>query len=317
MKRRAFLIAALSAAVCAADGVRMASEDYVTNLVAAISGVADVLALNTNAYLAVSNQNLQIVFRGTNGTEEVVYSWDAIAANRAIAANAAATTNLAAQVARKIETPASWASFAASGATNDQYAVLLDRPSVVFTDGTVQWTSVSNYFFLTAHDGFYTASGSSSQFRIGTDADDWFGLEVTASYLVDILPNSISIVSNIVTVGVLYDQSYDAEDPHVYFTPTLGSDFTELDSGVSWAQVSTNYIATISGIADTYPAGFFKVKAMHAGGAVFRSTVPVFAEGYRVEKNGAYIDTKQPDSVITVTQGGKQYKFFAQEVVAE
>ncbi|MBR2938701.1 MAG: hypothetical protein IKC15_02430 [Kiritimatiellae bacterium] len=314
--------AALSAAVEYTDNQISPVQDSVSalndrldnaeaNIDSAIQDALDLYILNTNASITVSNRVIRVIEHdgGTNivrytGVDIAAYSAATNALNEAIAA-------LRALLATKIDSPANWADFAATGLTNGSDTVMLDRGSVTLTDGTVTWTPVGGYYFMT---GSATASGNSSQFRIGTDADDWFGLEVSAAYLAKILPNSIQVSPTTVTLGTAFDPSYLTEAPHVYFTPSLGLDFEELESGVAWSQAGTNYVATVSGIADTYPSGFFRLKAMRSGGVIMRSTLPILPEGYRVEKSGAYVDTVQPDSVITVTVGGKSYKVIGEEV---
>lgn len=292
----------------ALEDARQAATNYTD---AAVEEALNLYILNTNAQIVVSNETLK-VWEMLDDTNALRYTGIG-SASFASATNSLSSSlsSLSSLVSRKIESPSHWADFAASGATNAQDTVMLDRGSVTFTDGTVTWTAQGGYYFLTGHA---TARGSSSQFRIGADADDWFGLEVVASYLADIDPNSINVGTTTVTVGTAFDDAYLAEAPHVYFTESLGLDFVELEGGVSWAQSGNNYVATISGIADVYPSGFFRLKAQKGGGAIMRSTMPILPEGYRVENGGVYVDTVQPDSVITIQSGGKTYKVIAEEV---
>lgn len=296
------------------------------------SGFADSLASAINATLAAARADLDaeinLWFRSTNawisvsngvarvyeivGTNSVLkYEWDSAHSN-----DAARVAALESAMPRKIEDPRRWADWTASGVSNSTGAVMLDRGAVYFGSTNVTWATDGGFAVLTSHSLPASASGGSSQFRIGIDTEDWFGFEVTASYLVNALPTGFSVdaqTAHTATIQTAYTAGYETTPPLVYYAQTLAQPFAPWDGGiVEWTHDGAVSTATVNGVSGT--SGFFMLKAEVAGGAVFRSTMPALMEGYRVESAGEYVGTLQPDSLITITSGGKTYRVMAQEV---
>ena len=264
---------------------------------------------STNAWISVSNGVARVYeIVGTNSV--LKYEWDSAHSN-----DAARVAALESAMPRKIEDPRRWADWTASGVSNSTGAVMLDRGAVYFGSTNVTWATDGGFAVLTSHSLPASASGGSSQFRIGIDTEDWFGFEVTASYLVNALPTGFSVdnTAHTATIATAYAAGYETTPPLVYYAQTLAQPFAPWDGGiVEWTHDGAVSTVTVNGVSGT--SGFFILKAEVAGGAVFRSTMPALMEGYRVESGGEYVGTLQPDSLITITSGDKTYRVMAQEV---
>lgn len=264
---------------------------------------------STNAWISVSNGVARVYeIVGTNSV--LKYEWDSAHSN-----DAARVAALESAMPRKIEDPRRWADWTASGVSNSTGAVMLDRGAVYFGSTNVTWATDGGFAVLTSHSLPASASGGSSQFRIGLDVEDWFGFEITASYLVNALPTGFSVdnTAHTATIATAYAAGYETTPPLVYYAQTLAQPFAPWDGGiVEWTHDGAVSTATVNGVSGT--SGFFVLKAEVAGGAVFRSTMPALMEGYRVESGGEYVGTLQPDAIITISSGGKTYRVMAQEV---
>ena len=268
---------------------------------------------STNAYISVSN-GVQRIYE-VDGTNRILkWEWD-----MGFAAISNQVRTLVAQMLRKIEDPHGWSDFAASGVSNQfAGATMLDRGSVYFGDTNVQWTASNGFAVMTGHLPV-AASGSASQFRIGVDADDWFGMEVAAAYLVDAHSDSFRVVpaandTMTATITTDYDASYESAPPVVYHSVSLAEPFARLSSGVTWQHDASTHVSTVTIQGLTGSSGFFFLKKWAAGGAIMRSTMPFLPEGYRVETTrGEYVGTVQPDSIITIQSGGRNYRVIAEE----
>ena len=265
---------------------------------------------STNAWISVSNGVLR-VWEVASPTNILRYEWDMRLAS--VTGNVA---RLEAAMPRKIEDSHDWAKWTASGVSNSFGAVMLDKGATYFGSTNVVWTMSGGFAVLTSFSMPVTASGSANQFRIGIDADDWFGFEVAASYLIAAIPTGFSRdnTQQTVTFATEYDESYETIAPHVYFAASLGESFVEVEAArCSWTHVSGgNSTVVVSNVSGT--AGFFILKREMAGGTIMRSTMPFLPEGYRVENAGSYVGTVQPDSIVTIEVNGRQYRIFAEEV---
>ena len=277
---------------------------------AALDAEIDLWFRSTNAWISVSN-GVARVYEIVGANSVLKYEWDSAHSN-----DAARVAALESAMPRKIEDPRRWADWTASGVSNSTGAVMLDRGAVYFGSTNVTWATDGGFTVMTSHSLPASASGGSSQFRIGIDTEDWFGFEVTASYLVNALPTGFSVdaqTAHTATIQTAYTAGYETTPPLVYYAQTLAQPFAPWDGGiVEWTHDGTVSTATVNGVSGT--SGFFVLKAEVAGGAVFRSTMPALMEGYRVERAGEYVGTLQPDAIISITSGGKTYRVMAQEV---
>ncbi len=217
---------------------------------------------------------------------------------------------------RKKEDSSDWSDWSANGAPNPFPGAVNLNKSLYISGTNVTWEASNGFYAMTGHMPV-GASGTASQFRIGPDVDDWFGMEVTAAYLVDATVGSFSRdnAGNTSTLSTPYDSTYPGNPPKLYFSVSLAEPFAELTSGITWTHDPGAGTSTVVATGQTAGSGFYFLKKEEAGGAIFRSTMPILPEGYRVEdESGNYVGTLQPDSIISVTQGGKNYILFAQEV---
>ena len=293
-----------------ADSLASATNATLAAANAALDAEIDLWFRSTNAWISVSN-GVARVYEIVGANSVLKYEWDSAHSN-----DAARVAALESAMPRKIEDPRRWADWTASGVSNSTGAVMLDRGAVYFGSTNVTWATDGGFAVMTSHSLPASASGGSSQFRIGIDTEDWFGFEVTASYLVNALPTGFSVdaqTAHTATIQTAYTAGYETTPPLVYYAQTLAQPFAPWDGGiVEWTHDGTVSTATVNGVSGT--SGFFVLKAEVAGGAVFRSTMPALMEGYRVERAGEYVGTLQPDAIISITSGGKTYRVMAQEV---
>ena len=208
---------------------------------------------STNAYISVSN-GVTRIYEVDGATRTLKWEWD-----MGFAAISNQVAELVTQMAGKIDNPRRWADWGASGLANTfPDAVALDRAAVYFGSTNVTWATSGGFAVLTSHMPA-TASGTASQFRIGVDADDWFGMEVTASYLVDAHADSFSVVDaaggKTATITTDYDASFESTSPVVYYTQALGEPFAQLNTGVSWSHNASTGVSTVTILGLTGASG--------------------------------------------------------------
>ena len=293
------------------------ATNYTDGAVAAIREYCDLYVRNTNCWMVVSN-GVFSVYSVSGDAHVKVWEWDATSSNRfaALADQTAAATNA---LSRRIDAaPARWSDFAADGTANPYTNAVCINKTAVFGDGSVLWEGTNGFFALSAAAPI-CAGGTSAAFRIGTDADTFFGMEVAASYLVGILTGGISVTpdSSAVTLTYMWDDSYTNAPPAVYYAATLADEFRDISevAGLSRADASSpgvSYSVTVSGL--TGSQGFFTAKREVQGGAVMRSTLPIFADGYYIAPSNAPPQIVQPDSVFTISAGGHTYRVFGERV---
>ena len=293
------------------------ATNYTDGAVAAIREYCDLYVRNTNCWMVVSN-GVFSVYSVSGDAHVKVWEWDATSSNRfaALADQTAAATNA---LSRRIDAaPARWSDFAADGTANPYpYAVCINRPAV-FGDGSVLWEGTNGFFALSAAAPI-CAGGTSAAFRIGTDADTFFGMEVAASYFVGIFTGGITVApdSSAVTLTYMWADSYTNAPPAVYYAATPADEFRDVMEVEGLSRLDTSspgvsYSVTVSGL--TGSQGFFTAKREVQGGAVMRSTLPIFADGYYIAPSNAAPQIVQPDSVFTISAGGHTYRVFGERI---
>ena len=331
MRTKMFAIVALSAA--ALHGAPLATEGLVSDATNAVYAAAtnytdaafaglrrdiDLYVRSTNAWLVVSNGVFSAYYVSTAGVKTLQWRVDQNIANdlAALVSDLVSATN--AQKALIDRAPARWSDWAASGEPNNYTNCVHLNRTVMFSDGSVKWEGTNGFFAVSAASAFF-ASGTAPAFHIGSDADTWFGLEVQASYLVGIRTGGIDVDIAAGTVTLTYDwrESFAESPPRIYYSPDLIEIFQDTEE-LAFARSDIPdkaggiYTVTLSGISAK--AGFFTAKEEVAGGAVMRSTIPIFADGYYIAPQNAPPVIVQPDSVITITSGGHSYRVFGERV---
>ena len=295
-----------------------AATNYTDAAFAGLRHDIDLYVRSTNAWLIVSNGVFYAYYVSTAGVKTLQWSVDQNIANdlAALARDLVSATN--AQKALIDRAPSHWGEWASSGASNNYpNCIHLDRRAI-FSDGSVVWEGTNGFFAVSAASAF-SASGTAPAFRIGSDADTWFGLEVQASYLVGIRTGGIAVDSVSGTVTMRYDwrESFDTTPPKIYYSPDLINDFQDIE-GLAFTRSDIPdksggiYTVILGGISGS--AGYFTAKDEVAGGAVMRSTIPIFADGYYIAPSNAAPQIVQPDSVFTISTGGHTYRVFGERI---
>lgn len=208
-------------------------------------------------------------------------------------------------------TTANWGNYAPDGTVNPEpdYMVYLNKPAVVIGSGIHFETSGAYSVMVTDGAVAFANNGEDGSVRFGLNSENYISIVQGGSVLVGAAANSINMdaENEIVTIEYPYG---GGDYPVLYFTPTLGTDFTLVenptwvDLGNGFAQVSVSTVNTTS--------GFFKATTTAETSASFQVPIPTKLEGGVITS-----DPLNPiiyDSEIEVEYNGNIYRIPAQFV---
>lgn len=267
----------------------------------------------TNAVLVVSNRTLSVeVMDGGAMTSVWVSGEDAageISELRAqlVALSARLAALEAGGGARE------WNQYAADGTDNPEpgYMTLLNRPATMFASGFSWETSGACSVLCQTGTVAFATGGDGGEFRIGPSSGDYFGYAMGGTVIVGAKCRSIDSSTAGRTNGVVsmvYDY-HGGDYPTLWYSSDLMVDFAE-QTGVVWVD-NQDGTATVTAPATT-PKGFWYATSAAQIDSVFKSTMPIRADG------GVFGSTNslpvKYDSTIEITSGGRTYRIPAEAV---
>lgn len=245
------------------------------------------------------NSSTNIVWQSTElpeGTPDATATnaiWQAIANNRLLAENGIRN----------------WGNYAPDGTANPEpdYMLFVNKPAMVIGSGIHFETSGAYSVMCTDGAVAFANNGEDGSVRFGLNSENYISIVQGGSVLVGAVANSINMDTENEIVTIQYP--YGGGDyPTLYFTPTLGQDFTLVESPV-WVDLGTGFAQVSISTANT-ESGFFKAMTTAQTSASFQVPIP--------SKLGGGLITSDPlnpivfDTTLIIEQNGKRYRVPAQ-----
>lgn len=298
--KKALIFLTIISSICFANAERILGETH-----KAVDALPSSYVTSPTAWFNVDKDKTLSWFNVSEDLRETNIVWQSTALPKGTP-DAASTNAIWNAIAN---TTANWGNYAPDGTVNPEpdYMVYLNKPAVVIGSGIHFETSGAYSVMVTDGAVAFANNGEDGSVRFGLNSENYISIVQGGSVLVGAAANSINMdaENEIVTIEYPYE---GGDYPILYFTPTLGTDFTLVENP-TWVDLGNGFAQVSVSTANT-TSGFFKAMTTAETSASFQVPIPSKFDGGVITSDP--LDPIVFDTTLIIEQDGKRYRVPAQ-----